>query len=191
MKKYLVKDLMVPISKYATVPKGSTVFEAVRVLEKAQGEYRKNRYAHRAVLILDEKQQVVGKLSQLDFLRASEPRSEQIDSFNDISKFGFSSKLIGTQKEKYRRTASLLDEIYQKATDLKVEDFMHLPSEEEFIDENTSLDIAIHHLTSGPFLSLLVTRKNNIIGVLRMADVFSAVFRSIQETEPTSTQKDK
>jgi len=33
---YLVKQLMVPLSEYATVPEGSTLFEAVLALEKAQ-----------------------------------------------------------------------------------------------------------------------------------------------------------
>ena len=36
MTQYLIKDLMVPISEYATVPEGSTLFEAVLALEKAQ-----------------------------------------------------------------------------------------------------------------------------------------------------------
>ena len=36
MKRFLVKDLMVPISEYATVSQGSTLSEAVSALEKAQ-----------------------------------------------------------------------------------------------------------------------------------------------------------
>ena len=47
---YIVKDLMVPISEYATVAKGSTLFEAVLALEKAQEEYDHSKYHHRAVL---------------------------------------------------------------------------------------------------------------------------------------------
>jgi hypothetical protein len=39
MKQYRVKDLMVPISGYATVAVGSTLSEAVVALEKAQEEY--------------------------------------------------------------------------------------------------------------------------------------------------------
>ena len=49
MKRYLVKDLMVPISEYATVPQGSTLSEAVIALEKAQEEYNHTHYRHRAV----------------------------------------------------------------------------------------------------------------------------------------------
>ena len=35
MENYLVKDLMVPLSEYATVPEGSTLYEAVQALEKS------------------------------------------------------------------------------------------------------------------------------------------------------------
>ena len=35
---YLVKELMVPLSEYATVPEGSTLFDAVLALEKAQAQ---------------------------------------------------------------------------------------------------------------------------------------------------------
>ena len=55
MKNYLVKDLMVPLSEYATVPMGSTLFEAVLALEKAQEEFDHTKYKHRGVLILDPK----------------------------------------------------------------------------------------------------------------------------------------
>ena len=53
---HLVKDLMVPLSEYATVTEGSTLFEAVMALEKAQEEFDSNhsKYHHRAVLVLDK-----------------------------------------------------------------------------------------------------------------------------------------
>jgi hypothetical protein len=52
VKNYLVKDLMVPLSEYATVPMGSTLFEAVLALEKAQEEFDRTKYKHRGVLIM-------------------------------------------------------------------------------------------------------------------------------------------
>ena len=86
MKQYRVKDLTVPISEYATVPLGSTLAEAVIALEKAQEEYAHTQYSHRAVLVLDKQKQVVGKLSQLDFLRSLEPQDEKIERIKDIAK---------------------------------------------------------------------------------------------------------
>jgi len=50
VKNYLVKDLMVPLSEYAAVPMGSTLFEAVLALEKAQEEFDHIKYKHRGVI---------------------------------------------------------------------------------------------------------------------------------------------
>ena len=40
MKNYCVKDLMVPISEYATVPEEATLYESVLALEKAQETFQ-------------------------------------------------------------------------------------------------------------------------------------------------------
>jgi hypothetical protein len=39
VREFCVKELMVPLSEYATVPEGSTLFDAVLALEKAQEEF--------------------------------------------------------------------------------------------------------------------------------------------------------
>ena len=60
MSEYRVKELMVPLSEYATVPVGSTLFDAVLALEEAQEEFDHTKYKHRAILILDENNRVIG-----------------------------------------------------------------------------------------------------------------------------------
>jgi len=72
MKSYTVKDLMVPLSEYATVSEDATLYDAVLSLERAQENFedKHTRYRHRAILVLDKDDQVVGKLSQLDVLRS-------------------------------------------------------------------------------------------------------------------------
>jgi predicted transcriptional regulator len=74
-------------------------------------------------------------------------------------------------------------DVYSKAAKLKVTDLMQRPTEGEYVDENTSLDMALHQLTTGSNLSLLVTRDADIVGVLRLADVFAAVFHAMKESE--------
>lgn len=190
MKQFRVKDLMVPISEYATVAVGSTLSEAVVALEKAQEEYCHTQYSHRAVLVLDSNKQVVGKVSQLDFLRSLDPKDDKIERIKDIRKFGFSSKSIALQQEQYRRTAPPNKDIYTKAVKLKVEEFMQTPSEGEYVNEDTSLDTAVHQLLTGHHLSLLVTQKKKIVGILRMPDVFAATFHVMKEAEATKLGED-
>jgi 3-dehydroquinate dehydratase len=43
--------------------------------------------------------------------------------------------------------------------------------------------MALHQLTAGSNLSLLVTRGKDIVGVLRLSDVFAAVFHAMKESE--------
>ena len=66
---------------------------------------------------------------------------------------------------------------------LRVEDFMQAPTEGEYVDEDTSLNTAIHQLVRGSHMSLLVTRKQEIVGILRSADVFAAVFHTMKVCE--------
>jgi hypothetical protein len=51
------------------------------------------------------------------------------------------------------------------------------------VDENAFLDMALHQLTAGANLSLLVTRGAEIVGILRLSDVFAAVYHSMKESE--------
>lgn len=182
MTDYIVKDVMVPLSEYATVQKGSTLFEAVIALEKAQEEFDHTQYRHRAVLILDPKKRVVGKLAQMDVLRALEPKDD-LEDIDTIGQFGFSNRVMLQVKRQHRSQTLSLKELCNLAVNLKVEDFMQALSEGEYVDESTSLDVAIQQLISGNHFALLVTRGKDIIGILRLSDVFAAVFHTMKECE--------
>jgi CBS domain containing-hemolysin-like protein len=159
---YLVKELMVPVSEYATVPEGSTLFDAVLALEKAQEEFDHTKYRHRGVLILDKDKRVIGKL---------------------LSQYGFSSRFVRDIRKVRRLQGTPLKDLCSNASKLKVEDFMQAPSEGEIIDQDTSLEIAVLQLVMGRHISLLVTRGKEIVGILRLADVFAAVFHTMKECE--------
>ena len=183
MSEYCVKELMVPLSEYATVPEGSTLFDAVLALEKAQEEFDHTKYKHRGVLILDKKKRVIGKLGQLDVLRALEPKDENAGEINELGQFGFSSNFVRKLRTQRRMTAAPLKDLCSQASQLKVEDFMQTPSEGEFIEQDASLEMAIMQLVTGHHISLLVTRDKEIIGILRMSDAFAAVFHTMKECE--------
>jgi CBS domain-containing protein len=178
---YIVKDLMVPISEYATIPEGSSLFKAVIALENAKQELAGTIYPHWMVLIMGKNKKVLGKLSQLDILRALSPRDIYTDKIDEMGKFGFSSNFISKMREEYRLKMSSLEDFYThpETMNMKVEDFMKTIGENEFVDENTSLDTAAHMMFVKNRLSLLVTREDRFIGVLRLSDVFSTVLNAM------------
>lgn len=185
MSGFTVKELMVPLSEYATVSEGSTLFDAVTALEKAQEEFDHTKYRHRAVLILDKNKRVIGKLSQWDVLRALEPEHEDPSEIEKLRQFGFSGKFVRNLRQQRLLRSTPLKELCSKAARLKVEDFMQAPSEGEFIEQEAALEIAIPQLVMGQHLSLLVTKGDAIVGILRLTDAFAAVFHAMKECEKT------
>jgi CBS domain-containing protein len=180
-----IRDIMVPLSEYATVRVGATLLDAVLALEKAQEDFEHYHYRHRAILVLDGDGQVVGKLTQLDVLRALEPEDPCDGDPRQLMRFGFSNQFIrGVQKQR-RLQAPPLDSLCVKAAGRSVEDFMQTPSEGEYVEEDAPLDMAIHQLVVGDHLSLLVIRREKIVGILRLTDVFGAIFHLMKECKLT------
>ena len=101
MKTYQVKDLMIPLTEYATVDEDATLFDAVMALEKAQLAFDHSRYHHRAILILNKEGKVVGKLSQIDVLRALEPKYAEMQGSDGLASYGFSKKFMKSMPKNY------------------------------------------------------------------------------------------
>ena len=180
---YLVKDLMVPLSEYATVAKGATLLDAVLALEKAQEEFDHTKYRHRGVLILDKSKRVIGKLGQMDVLHALEPKAEDLDGIKALRQFGFSDDYVWRLRAQRKHQKGSLKDFCSNTAKIKVEEIMQSPTEGEFIGHEETLGTAVHQLVLGRHLSLLVTREQQIIGVLRLTDVFAAIFHVMKECE--------
>jgi len=181
-----VEDLMVPIEEYATVREDATLYEAVKALEKAQEELDRKRYhyLHRAILVLDKDGnkdgKVLGKISELDVLRVLEPKYNDMGDMRHISHTGFSLDFIKSMMEKYALCEIPFTEMCRRAANLKVKECMYSPSEGEYVEADASLCEAIHILVMGQHQKLLVTREGEIVGVLRLTDVFNKSFQTME-----------
>jgi CBS domain-containing protein len=181
MKNISVRDVMVPLDEYATVAQSATLKDAILALEKAQAEFQETRYRHRAVLVYDENDKIVGKISQMDTIRGLEPNYTKKLGESYLEKYGISLSFIGTILKEHDCWSLPLEQLCETAKGLKVSEIMYTPTEEEYIREDASLQNAVHHLIIGNHHSLLVTSDDEIIGVLRLSDVFAEVCRAIKE----------
>ena len=155
MKSIHVREVMVPLSEYATVSKEATLYDAVLALEKAQGEFDQTRYRHRAILVYDENKKIVGKVSQLDLLKALEPKYEQIGNPGSMVHYGFNPRFLKSLFRQFDLWSRPLDDICKKASRKKVESFMYTPTEGEYVSEDATLNEAVHQLVIGHHQSLL------------------------------------
>ena len=181
MKTTKVKELMVPLDDYATVSHEATLRDAVLALEEAQKTLDPSRHKHRAVLVLDEKGKVISKLTMKNILVALEPNYGKIEGTDVLERSGYSPELIQDMLEDNVLWMEPLQFICQRAAGLKLVDFIQAPSADEYIDENATLDEATHRLVICPYLSLLVTGGDAVVGILRLSDVFSKICDIIKD----------
>lgn len=186
MRDYKISELMVPLSEYATVSQDATLLDAVMELERAQEEFedKHTRYRHRAILVLGDDGSVIGKLSQLDVLRALEPKYEEMLDGRGSHKLGFTRQFMTSMLEDYHLFDSPLEDICRKTMDQKVTKFMYQLTEGEFVAIDASLAEAIHLIIIGHHQSLLVKHGDRIEGILRQTDVFAAIFHMMKECKP-------
>ena len=184
-------DLMVPLSEYAIVLEDASIIEAINALEKAQRSFDQKRYRHRAVLVRNRQGKIVGKLSQHDIIQALEPehKESQERQKGALSHFGFGKQFIETVSMQFSSWDKPLQNLYAKAFKQKVKSFMYQPTEGEYIDVSASMDDTIHQMIVGHHHSLLVTDGADIVGVVRLTDVFEFI-RLRLETMQIATKKD-
>ncbi len=170
-----VRELMVDLEEYATVAEDTTLAEALVALQRAQDRFGRGRYRHRAMLVVDSQGAVIGKLSQIDVIRALEPRLAKCGSLQAVTRLGFDPKFIEATGEQYGLRRGPMIDICATTANLRVSDIMTVPSRGEYVSEGATVDEAIHQLVAGDHQSLLVMRGDLVAGILRLADVFEAV----------------
>lgn len=184
MKTKLVKDIMVPLSEYATVSEDASLRDAVEALKKSQADFDQAKYRHRAILIFDRHNNIVGKVNFLSILRALEPKYDEMLSDKGPLHLGFTRKFQKAVFESLKLWQDPLEHVCSKAAEIKVKSFMVTPKESEMIEPHQQLGEAIHQLVIGHHQSLLVTENARIVGVLRLTDAFEVVAENILACSP-------
>lgn len=169
----IVKDLMVPLEAYTRLAEDATLYDAVKLLEKALTDPGSDpaRPRDRAVLVQAKDGRVLGKLSLWDVLRGLEPRYElPVEPLVVIDEF-------------FTWTHAMFVNIKERARTIAVKDLLREHSHEEMIDEKASLDQAVQQLVHGKLLSLLVTRDAHVVGILRLSDVLTTIGRMLDAVD--------
>lgn len=167
-----VNDLMTPVSDYTTVSDQASLHDAIAALEASQAPRSgtPERMADRAVLVMKNGKHVVGKLTMWDILHGLEPRYGEIDPLSMPVSYGLWNR-------------ALLHNLAEKARSVKVVDLLGQPGTGERIESGAELDKAVGQLVRSRLLSLLVVENHEVIGVLRMSDVFRDVAAMIKDAE--------
>jgi len=183
MKNTCVKDIMVPLSDYATVSESANLFEAIMALENEHKKYEDKPYRHQSVLVIDATGDVVGKLSQIDIMEALEPNYLRIGTNINVSRHGFSAAFIRSMMGQNELWERPLLELYKAVKTVNVRGVMYTPVDHQKVKESDTLDKAMHQIVMGRHHSLLVTKEKKIVGILRSTDVFNWLYDKIGACE--------
>ena len=179
MKTKRIKEIMVPISDYATVSKDATLKEAIRALENVNKTYDDGPYRHRSLVVIDADQKAVGRVSQTDIMRALEPRYAEVGDAFWLDRSRLTQRMLKTIREEFQLWDQPVEAMCRTMETCRVSDIMQVPSEGEFVDENDTMNIAMHRIVMGRHNSLLVTQGSTIVGLVRSTDLFNALHELI------------
>lgn len=175
-----VRDVMLPVDDVPTVHRDATLADAVRALADADRVRPEGRPSYRAVLVVNDHDEVVGKVGYLAFLRALEPGFEGPQDLATLDRAGVDPAVVGAISAHLRFWHVDLPDCCRRAAHTPVRDVMLEVSES--LDENTPVSVAITTLVRLNTLSLPVVRGPVVIGLLRLADLYQLVAEMIVET---------
>jgi CBS domain-containing protein len=174
--KYVI-DIMLPLDEYAVVSEDDTLYEAFIALEEAQKKRPPGRQKHRAVLVKNTQNEIVGKLGHLGFLKALEPGYKNLGQLDMISKAGLTKEFITSMMKNYNLLQDDLEDIRHRTKKIKMKDVMRSVTEQ--VDVNDTINEAIHKIIMWQILSVLVTKGGKVVGILRLSDLFDEVSQNI------------
>ena len=190
MKAITVADLMIPTEKYPSVSQNATLREALTVLAEAEKTFSAKRSWPRAVLVFNDKGQVVGKVTYWDVIKALEPKYTSLGDARVVCNFGWSAAFIKSMVQKYDLFNQPLSDACAKASKIQVQDVMTTLCEkellchgQEIVDYDGSLEEAMHLLVMGNLMALYVRKAKRIVGVVRLSDVFHEISKTIIKGE--------
>jgi hypothetical protein len=181
MEKMKVRELMRPVKEFPRISNQATFMEAVEALEKAQQAFTSGKAPQRILLIYDEAGRIVGKLSPMDVVQGLEPSYDRIDSLKGISRYRLADSTLERIKEEFRLWQRPLAELCTKAHDVKIENFIKLPSADHMVKVDDKMDKAFHLFVVGRHDSLFVKEGGEVAGLIRFSDVYGKIAQTMRE----------
>ena len=180
MKEKKVKEIMIPLSDYASVDQNTTIFEAILELEKSQEKIHGKMQPYRAVLVLDDNKKIVGKIGHLTFLKAMEPNYDKIKMDSKLRRANLNADFINSLMDNFKVWEENFFDICNRAKNVQVKDVMK--PVEEHIDEAATLVEAMHKMIMWQTLSVLVSSGMEIVGIIRLSDLYEELAAYIKKS---------
>lgn len=178
-----IEELMRPLDQFPRISAQALFHDVMDALDQANAEYLSGVSKQRLLLVENNEGTILGKISPKDVLRSLEPQYDKINSFKDDIRFGL-PQLVESMKRDYLLWQDPLGDLCRKAGEIRADRIMSRPGPVQSIKVSDRIDNAFHLFATTGHDSLYVTRDDEIIGVLRFSDIYSAVKKIVQACAP-------
>ncbi|MEJ5300955.1 MAG: CBS domain-containing protein [Thermodesulforhabdaceae bacterium] len=151
------KDLMIPIVDCAKVAEDRSIYDALLMIDawRARSEFD---FKPRVIFVHDSDLKITGYVRLTDVVAA----------------------LGGSLTSEPSSWHELLEQVQGMIQGLPVKDIMYHFSEKEYISEDMTLEKVFLHMVSGSYTYSVVVSNNTTIGVIRLSDLFNALWKGIK-----------
>nr|WP_320015329.1 CBS domain-containing protein [uncultured Desulfobacter sp.] len=170
MKEILIKTVMIPLPDYMTIKETDTVYDVFQILEKNKPD---GRHAHRDVIVVDDNGNFKGNVTMIDIFRTLEPNYKKL--FQNYEGKTLTKDYVINAMRDFNLWIEPIKNICERGARIKVSEIMHVPSKGEYLQEDDSLEKALHEYVMGAHQPLIVKNGDTVTGVLRFGDLFEVI----------------
>lgn len=170
MKNILIKTVMIPLLDYVTIKETDTVYDVFQVLENNKSD---GRHAHRDVIVVDDNGKFKGKVTMLDIFRTLEPNYKKL--FKNYKDGTLTKDYVINAIRDFNLWTEPMKNICERGANIKVSEIMHVPVASEYLQEDDSLEKALHEYVMGVHQPMIVKKGDTVTGVLRFGDLFEVI----------------
>ena len=164
-------DIMIPLDQYPHIPYWFTLRQAIAEIEMSTIEFHGRTSLPRALLVFDEKYELVGVLRRRDILGGLEPRFlRKRTSSPEGQRHWFDIELDPNLLDLSNGAST---EQMLKQAELQVEEFMQPIG--DTVDMNDPLAKVVYKMLNTDVALLPVLREQKVVGVVRSVDVFHEI----------------
>jgi CBS domain containing-hemolysin-like protein len=170
MKDILVKTVMIPVSNYVTIKADNTLYDVFQVLEAKK---EAGGHAHRDAIVVDEDGNFKGKVTMIDIFKALEPNYKKL--FKNYEDGTLTKDYVMNAVKDLNLWLEPMKSLCERGAGIQVSEIMYTPEEFEFLQEDDSLEKALHEYVMGLHQPLIVKKGDTVTGVLRFGDLFEVI----------------
>jgi CBS domain-containing protein len=170
MKEILIKTVMIPLPDYVTIKETDTVYDMFQVLEKSKSD---GRHAHRDVIVVDDNGKFKGNVTMIDIFKTLEPNYKKL--FENYEGKTLTKDYVINAMRDFNLWVEPIKNICERGAAIKASEIMYVPKKAEYLQEDDSLEKALHEYVMGAHQPLIVKKGDTVTGVLRFGDLFEVI----------------